>query len=128
MKKENNTSEFQVYKSHHIKNEIEKASGKKVHKIIYIIRDPRDVVISGAPFFNFPSSLNSFLKKIRISNFLPSLSFEKKKKKMIRAVLYGDKKITPWLEVPWAIHYKGYLKKEVLFIKYENLLKTQKMN
>ena len=122
IKTENNVSEFQIYKSHHIFNDIEKASNKKVYKIIYIIRDPRDVVISGAYFFNFHSSLSSIFRKLRIHPILRNLSFEKKKKEMIQAVLYGNKKITPWLEFPWDLHYKNYLKKEVLFIKYEDLL------
>ena len=34
IKTENNVSEFQIYKSHHIFNDIEKASNKKVYKII----------------------------------------------------------------------------------------------
>lgn len=122
IKTENNVSEFQIYKSHHTFNELEKASNKKVHKIIYIIRDPRDIVISGAYFFNFHSSLSSFFRRLRIHTVLRNLSFEKKKKEMIQAVLYGNKKITPWLEVPWALHYKDYHKKEMLFIKYEDLL------
>jgi len=125
IKRENSVSEFQVYKSHHIQNEIENASDKKVYKIIYIIRDPRDIVISGAHFFNFSSPLGSFFKKFRLNNLLKDLSFEKKKKKMIRAILYGNNKNkTFWLGVPWSLHYKDYLKKEVLFIKYEDLLKN----
>lgn len=126
IKTENNISEFQVYKSHHTFNELEKASDKKAHKIIYIIRDPRDVVISGAYFFNFHSSLSSFFRKLRINKILKVWSFKKKKKEMIQAVLYGNSKVTPWLEVPWALHYNEYLKNEILVIKYEDLLKNPK--
>lgn len=124
IERNNNASEFQVYKSHHTNDEIKNASKKEIYKIIYIVRDPRDIVISGAHFFSFPSPINSFLRKVRLTQFIKPLSMEKRKKEMIKAVLFGNKIITPWLEVPWVKHYQEYLQKEVLFIKYEDLLKN----
>ena len=120
----NNKSGFQVYKSHHISIEIKNASEKEISKIIYLVRDPRDIVISGAHFFSFPSPINSLLRKFQLTQFIRPLSMEKKKKEMIKAVLYGNKKITPWLEVPWSNHYKGYLNNGVHFVKYEDLLES----
>ena len=64
IERNNNTSEFQIYKSHHIINDIKNASDKEISKIIYIVRDPRDIVISGAHFFSFPSAINSILRKL----------------------------------------------------------------
>jgi hypothetical protein len=121
---EDDSSEFVVYKSHHSANEIEKASKKMIHKIIYIIRDPRDVVISGVHFFDFTKLKNSFFNKILRNLFSKRWlisSYKMKKKKMIQAVLFGNKSITPWLKVSWKNHYRGYLNKNVLFIKYEDL-------
>ncbi len=68
---QNRTSEFQVFKSHHTFQEIKSASNLDIHKIIYIIRDPRDVVISGVHYFNFlPKLLAEKQKSSKINRFL----------------------------------------------------------
>lgn len=123
-------TEHQIYKSHHPHDEIYEASSKEIFKIIYLIRDPRDIVVSGIHFFSFSGVLPGILKRIpfsflarvltKFSKFF--MTKEKKKKQMIQAVLYGNESITPWLKIPWEVHYKGYLDKDILFIRYEDLL------
>ncbi|HMB99984.1 MAG TPA: sulfotransferase domain-containing protein, partial [Flavobacteriaceae bacterium] len=54
------TSDFICYKSHHTFNEIYSVK-KGIYKIIYVVRDPRDIVISSLYYFNIS---NPTLKKI----------------------------------------------------------------
>jgi len=127
---EDRVSSFQCYKSHHTFNELHNASNQNIYKIIYIIRDPRDIVISGAHYFLFSHPLILFLKKINLPFGIYFLKkaytfFLKKKKKkriMIKAVLFGDYKINEWLKTPWKDHYQGYSNNNILFIHYENAL------
>ncbi len=128
----NQNSSFQVYKSHHIYKDMYNASSNKIFKIIYLIRDPRDVVISGAYFFSFTNLFITSTKKMRFhytSRFLRKiytaiLTKKKKKKIMIKAVLFGNENISCWLKTPWESHYNGYINKNILFIKYEDLIET----
>jgi hypothetical protein len=121
-------SNYNVFKSHHTFNEVEKASELPIYKIIYIIRDPRDVVVSGINFFKFyPKFIAnnylfkkfSFIKKVS-SKFV---SEKEKKQQMIQAVLSGNKSISQWFVQSWKTHYEEYLNKDILFISYENLVK-----
>lgn len=110
----NRQSDYSCYKSHHTYKEIFDADQKRIEKIIYIIRDPRDIVISGIYFFKFFKK-NSFINKLLPNNF--------KKKQMIKAVLYGNKKLNQWCEFSWKDHYESYLNKDIHFIRYEDLIK-----
>ncbi|WP_299098578.1 sulfotransferase domain-containing protein [uncultured Winogradskyella sp.] len=110
-------SAYDCYKSHHTYEEIFSVDKKSIDKIIYIIRDPRDVVISGLYFFKF-------LKKSSIIDKLSPKAF--KKKQMIKAVLSGNEKVNQWCKFSWKNHYNGYLNKDILFVKYEDLLQNPK--
>jgi len=119
-------SEYQVFKSHHTFQEINKASKQKIYKIIYIIRDPRDVVISGVHYFNFlpkqlskkESDVNRVLKKV----YYKTVSKKEKKRQMIKAVLYGNNTINHWFATSWKNHFTDYNSSSILFVKYEDLI------
>jgi hypothetical protein len=120
-------SEFQVYKSHHTFNEIEKVSKLDIYKIIYIIRDPRDVVISGIHYFSFLPKLLAE-KNVEINNILKItynaiVSKKEKKRQMIEAILNGNTTINSWFKNSWSSHYLSYKNKDVLILKYEDMLK-----
>ncbi|MDC8005763.1 sulfotransferase domain-containing protein [Aureisphaera galaxeae] len=120
-------SEFQCFKSHHHQKHISEASNLKTHTLIYIVRDPRDVVISGMHYFHFLPPLLKKIEPLRssvaISRFITGItSQQQKKKQMIQAVLYGNKALNRWFSASWFDHYSGYLKEGVLFIKYEDLI------
>ncbi len=121
-------SKFQVYKSHHSIKEINKASKLEIYKIIYIIRDPRDIVVSGVYYFNFLPRLLAKKKVIyKINSVLRKtynrlVSNKEKKRQMIQAILYGNKAINPWLSTSWLDHFTPYFNNNILFIKYENLI------
>lgn len=123
-------SGFQIYKSHHSFNDLFNASHHKIDAIIYLIRDPRDISISGLNYFSFSHPLLHWIKKLGFHNsyrklrtvYSGMLNERMKKKKMIHAVIYGNEKISFWLKIPWEMHYNSYVNKDILFIKYENVL------
>jgi len=125
-------SEYQCYKSHHTYDTIQNVSEKQIHKIIYVIRDPRDIVISGMYFFDFvPQKLQRFIKGLprgaSLYNILKEPLYimwgtKTRKKQMISAVLYGAISPSKWLKTSWNNHYVGYKNTKVIFIKYEDLI------
>lgn len=58
-------SEFRCFKSHHPLSELSNTFDTKDHKknhIIYVIRDPRDVSVSGAHYFKFENRFKRLQK------------------------------------------------------------------
>ncbi|WP_394747380.1 sulfotransferase domain-containing protein [Spongiimicrobium salis] len=125
-------SKFQCSKSHHIYDEIFSASSESIHKIIYVIRDPRDVVISGMHYFDFlPTTFRTFIKRLpkgtalyhMLKGFLHAfVPLKYRKKQMIKAVLKGNPNLNRWCAMSWKAHYTPYLEKNILFVSYENML------
>jgi hypothetical protein len=129
---EERASEFVCYQSHHMLYETIALEGPKIEKVIYIVRDPRDIVVSGVFHFNFYSPwLEDLIRKnakpAPVMNLLKILNsrFHSKKykvKRMIMMLQKGD----PFIEHcnwPWNDHVLPYLNhKEILIIKYEDLL------
>ena len=60
----NRKSEYGAYKSHHQLEELMK-KGASDHKIIYVIRDPRDIILSGVNYFDFSGykPVSDFIKR-----------------------------------------------------------------
>lgn len=121
------SSNYSVYKSHQTYKELKNASNKKNYKIIYIIRDPRDVVVSGMNYFTFIPQYfqnTSLLMRFNLMRRVVSklVTQKEKKKEMINAVLYGNKSINHWLAKSWKSHYETYEGQEILFVKFEDLI------
>jgi len=124
---QNRTSEFQVFKSHHTFQELESASKLNIHKIIYIVRDPRDIVISGIHYFRFLPKLLAKKEGLTLNPVLKKtynrlVSKKEKKRQMIQALLHGNNNLNPWLKLSWNNHYLPYHKENLLFIKFEDLI------
>ncbi len=119
-------SNYRVYKSHHTSSQLFDSSKTSIYKTIYIVRDPRDIVVSGMHYFDFNALKKARLKRIGLKKFQASLikdiSAKEKKEQMMKAIFHGHKKLNQWLEMPWALHFKDYLQAETHFIKYEELL------
>lgn len=131
-------SEYGVYKSHHQLNEIS-VQDLTSSKIIYVIRDPRDIAISGRSFFlssaNIFSKINWSQKGLfnrGINTFKAGInviyhrSFGKlvMKNRMNKAVIHGNNKIHHWCRISWKDHLIPYLENpNVLKVKYESALK-----
>lgn len=120
-------SDFECYKAHQQFDQFDKHIKSKDFFLIYVIRDPRDIVVSGSRFFK-PYKLTG-----RIFSCLPDklLSFCELINKqflrynaLIKAVCYGNQKVHSWLGVSWQEHVTPYLKNNVFYLKYENLLKN----
>lgn len=123
-------SNYVVFKGHQSFNQV---CGKIAKKhLIYVVRDVRDIAISGANFFKFhPESLID--KLICKSPIIGGryyeqafLSEKSKIRKMIRTLDKGSISI-PWCQTPWDEHIKKYLENEVLIIKYEDLLESPRV-
>ena len=125
-------SEFACFKSHHSLKEINNASEKSIYKIIYVVRDPRDVIVSGSKFFNFAYAKTDFLMKKkfygkhlhqnlkRISRLIMSSKY--KTERMMKAVLKGDIEVDQWCKDSWAEHVRKYVNNKTFIIRYEDML------
>jgi hypothetical protein len=123
-------SDFQCFKSHHQLHEIRNNKILFEEKIIYVVRDPRDIVISGAYYFpieSWPFVAKLFTKLPILKDLyrkrLKMFSTESYRiKQMVHAILYGSEGIHHWVRIPWNAHYKPYLEHDFFFVKYEDLL------
>jgi hypothetical protein len=123
-------SHFQCFKSHHQIDEL-RDIGTNTKKVIYVVRDPRDICISGANYFHierWPSLVKLFRKLPRGYGIyhriykLVKTPLSYQVKGMVQAVIYGSEDIHWWVRVSWAAHYKPYLENQYFFVKYEDLL------
>ena len=120
----NTNSLYRCYKSHHLGDEVYTISSKPIHKIIYVIRDPRDIVISGTYYFDFIPHFLHFMRNINLGSITILIKkilnkvtpFNTKKKQMIQAVCHGDFRVNEWLTHSWEEHINSYRYKEVHFI------------
>lgn len=121
----NRKSNFGVYKAHQQLNELKEEDINNA-KIIYVVRDPRDVALSGRHFFTAnlisKNRNNFFINKInKWSRKIFKLQIQRIK--INQLVLYGNGAVHHWCKVPWKKHWKPYFEREdVLKIKYEDIL------
>jgi hypothetical protein len=125
-------SEYQCFKAHHSVDAMKRtftyyANGSE--KIIYIIRDPRDIVVSGSQYFVLkpqyivaPGLLASLPAGFVINNRVDYTN-QYKLDTLTTGLLRGTRQ-GAWLHVPWKEHVYGYLNSGALIIKYENLIKN----
>lgn len=125
-------SNYCCYHAHHLYNNIQSASMEPIHKIIYIVRDPRDIIVSGAFDFMF---YYTFLRDKKILKLVRNLYFGKWIKilyfkaiplkfrvlKMYNTLRFGAVGMD-YLELNWGEHLKSYLNRDILIIRYEDLL------
>lgn len=120
---ENRTADFACYKAHHSYDQLASCWDLNPDKVVYVIRDPRDIIVSGTYFFDSfftkrlgLNTLKKYLLKTRIGkNYLQN--------RMTKAILSGDQNLNEWLKRPWVEHLNDYKRRtDVLLIKYEDLL------
>lgn len=124
-------SDYECYKSHHQYSELWRIDRNNA-KIIYVVRDPRDIVLSGTNFFYNLELVK--IPKIRIKYFGIGIQIINEyfkrwigsglmKKRMINAVLNGDERVHHWCRISWKNHLSPYMKENsILVVKYEDLL------
>ena len=123
-------SDYRCFKSHHQFNKLQKFRSGTT-KMIYVIRDPRDVCLSGSRYFRFEQF--PLLRRLmgilpmgrtlydRVDRILP-MDPDQRIEKMMDAVLYGSARVDKWVRPSWRNHYKPYLDNGCFFVKFEDLL------
>ncbi|MBN2301292.1 MAG: sulfotransferase domain-containing protein [Lentisphaerae bacterium] len=129
---ENRVSDYAVFKAHHsFPLILEDAPHLLPQNIICIVRDVRDIAISGAHFFEFPLSPCTWKVRIKVPligvlkiTLLFNESFERQRKiwKMIEVLDKGSNSMTRWLRIPWDVHVQGYLDNGIFLVRYEDML------
>ncbi len=131
MNRPESPSGFYCHKSHHLFEELKNASAEPIYKVIQVVRDPRDIVISGSYFFRF-----TFPRLAKALLFLPFnnalyrhtegfinklMSTKQKRFEMIKAVLFGNESVSAWCKNSWYVQNTSYQNKKALTIRYEDM-------
>lgn len=125
-------SPYRCYKAHQLYDELS-SSQDQISKIIYIMRDPRDVIVSGAHHYTFlPHWLRAVLRTVVRSSTLrhrifyrlsPLISLDTRKNKMLDQVIGQSDYPSQWLRHSWSHHIESYQDRiDVLMVRYEDLL------
>ncbi len=139
---EDRVSKFECYKSHHpFKHFEKKLNGSNNIRLINVIRDPRDIAISGSNFFLLENArmlavkrllsnisgeklyrtLLRTLKSLSVDPSVYSYTGDARIDKMIEILINGNRDINKWL-IPWGDYVTPYLDNDVFFVKYERML------
>jgi hypothetical protein len=128
---EDRLSDFRCYKSHHQLAELEILPNDPANRIIYILRDPRDIAISAADYFQFdrfPRLANLFRslrrgEKLYRHTLYPLLVRENYRlERMTEALLHGSASVHNWVRISWCDHWQPYQKAGLPIVRYEDLL------
>ena len=128
---EERVSDFRCYKSHHQLADLGVQPNDPESWIIYILRDPRDIAISAANYFQFDRfpGLTALFRRVRRGEKLyrhtlyPFLVRENYRlERMTEALLCGAAEVNDWLRVSWREHWRPYEQAGVPIIRYEDLL------
>lgn len=123
------SSSYRCYKSHHQLDEIDLHSRKTYEAIIYLVRDPRDIIVSGSRYF-YPPRFGLLGRIARrtpyVGKAFKQLANTSKYRinRMTQAVLSGDESVNAWCGVDWGTHVSPYLESEHLVLRYEDLLEN----
>ena len=124
-------SDYRVFKSHHQLAELGAAPDDPATHLLYILRDPRDIALSGARHFacdRFPKLLALFRalprgEKLYRHTLYPLLVRQDYRlERMTDALLHGSAAVHNWLKISWREHWRPYEKAGVPIVRYEDLL------
>ncbi len=124
-------SDFRCYKSHHQFAQLGIDRAHPATHIIYVLRDPRDIAISAADFFQFERfpKLTALFRHFRRGEKLyrhtlyPLLVRQNfRLEKMTEALLEGAGEVHNWCRVSWSEHRRAYEEAGVPIVRYEDLL------
>ena len=130
---EHRVSDFRCYKSHHQLAELGLQPNDPDAWLIYVLRDPRDIAISAANYFQFDRfpRLAALFRSVRRGEKLyrhtlyPLLvSQNYRLDRMTEALLHGSAEVHNWCRVSWREHWRPYEQAGVPIIRYEDLLAT----
>ncbi|MBA3833158.1 MAG: sulfotransferase domain-containing protein [Chthoniobacterales bacterium] len=125
-------SDFRCYKSHHQFTELGiSPAHSATTQIIYVLRDPRDIAISGANYFEFEHypQIAFFFRRFRRGEKLYRHTLYRllvrrdfRLEKMTEALLEGAGEVHNWCRVSWSKHRRAYEEAGVPIVRYEDLL------
>jgi hypothetical protein len=124
-------SEFRCYKSHHQMADLGVRPNDPDTRIVYVLRDPRDIALSAANYFQFdrfPRFAAIFRsarrgEKLYRHTFAPLLASENYRlERMTEALLHGSPTVHNWVRVSWRDHWRPYQQAGVPIVRYEDLL------
>lgn len=130
---EDRISDYRCYKSHHQLVELGVQPNEPESWIIYILRDPRDIAISGANHFQFDRfpKLAALFRSVQRGEKLyrhtlyPLLVWQDYRlEQMTEALLHGSAAVHNWVRVSWRDHWRPYERAGVPIVRYEDLLAT----
>ncbi len=124
-------SDYRCYKSHHQFSELGISPDDSQTWLVYILRDPRDIVISAANYFQFDRfpGLVGIFRRVRrgeklyrhtLYPFLVRANY--RLERMTEALLYGSAAVHNWVRISWADHWRPYEEAGVPIVRYEDLL------
>jgi len=131
---EKRESEFECFKSHHTHAQLNrtfKTYGNGSEKIIYIYRDPRDIIVSASKYFSPRISPQNKIM-YSIATYLNTRLFweyynlyyhndEYLQRIITNGLIYGTNE-GDWLQAPWREHVNDFLKVESIHsLKFEDL-------
>jgi len=128
---ENRVSDFRCYKSHHQFAELQVDLADPNTRVIYVLRDPRDIALSAANYFEFnrfpkvAAFFHGFRRgeKLYRHTLYPLLVRQSYRlEKMTEALLHGSAEVHNWCRVSWSEHRRPYERAGVPVVRYEDLL------
>jgi Sulfotransferase domain len=128
---ENRVSDFRCYKSHHQLAELQLSPHDPATAIIYILRDPRDIAISAANYFQFDRfpTLAALFRRFRRGEKLYRHTLyplfvrqDYRLERMSEALLEGAAAVHNWVRVSWREHWQPYAQAGLPIVRYEDLL------
>lgn len=120
-------SAYRCHKSHHQFHEL--ALGP-ADRVIYVLRDPRDIAVSAASHFIFRRfgkyrtwERAAWARKLYAHTLYPLLVRQDfRLERMTAALLAGDATVHNWVRVSWQEHLRPYAAAGVPLVRYEDLL------
>ena len=128
---EERISDYRCYKSHHQLSEVGISPNDQKNRLVYILRDPRDIALSATNHFQFdryPAVRKLFRhlpqgEKLYRHTLYPILvSHEYRLGQMTEALLHGSAGVHKWVRVSWPEHWRPYEEAGVPIVRYEDLL------
>jgi hypothetical protein len=113
-----------VYKGHHRCDAA--ARDFAAANLVYVVRDVRDVALSGAHYFSFRdrSAVGrlAYLARSVRRKLAPRAEVDYRLRRMLEALAVGDASVSEWCARPWDEHVQGYLAADAFVVRYEDLL------
>ncbi|MEM1211269.1 MAG: sulfotransferase domain-containing protein [Planctomycetota bacterium] len=120
-------SNFGCYKSHHQLSELD-AVEKQPEKVIYVLRDPRDICVSGVHYFRLGPPRWGRLQRKPVARSVVKLHWNligqyRMRTEMVKAVLEGNERVNGWCKASWLSHLEAYVNDgRAHVVRYEDLL------